>query len=79
MFDSKATKVEKYDPIRVECIQERRILDSRDISSIEGHKTAIVVNNELYIVSSAKVEKFNKLSLSWEKNAKGRQVVHSPN
>ena len=78
MFDSKATTVEKYDPITVECVQERRILDGRDISSDQGHKSAVIVNNDLYIVSSVKVEKFNNLALSWEKIAKGKRCSSQP-
>jgi hypothetical protein len=72
MFDNKASVVEKYDPIRIECVQERRIMDGREMSSDQGHKAAVVVNNDLYVVSSTKVEKFNNLALMWEKVAKGR-------
>lgn len=73
MFDSKASVVEKYDPITLDCVQERRIMDGREISSDQGYKAAIVVNNDLYVVSSNKVEKFNSLALSWEKLAKGEE------
>ena len=71
MFDTKASVVEKYDPITVDCVQERRMMDGREMSSDQGNKAAVVVNNNLYVVSSTKVEKFDNLSLSWEKIAKG--------
>ena len=75
MFDSKASVVEKYDPITVDCLQERRIMDGREMSSDQGYKAAVVVNNDLYVVSSNKVEKFNNLALLWEKIAKGRFLI----
>jgi hypothetical protein len=79
MFDSKASIVEKYDPITVDCVQERRIMDGREMSSDQGNKAAVVVNNYLYVVSSSKVEKFNNLSLSWEKVGKGTLLVSVTN
>ena len=79
MFDSKASVVEKYDPITVDCVQERRMIDGREMSSDQGNKAAVVVNNYLYVVSSTKVEKFDNLSLSWEKIAKGTSLALGTN
>lgn len=78
MFDSKASVVEKYDPITVDCVQERRIMDGREMSSDQGQKVAIIVGNVLFVLSSTKVEKFNNLALSWEKVAKGRTYNSEP-
>lgn len=72
MFDSKATIIEKYNPITVDCVKEKRMMDGRENSSDQGLKAAVVVNNQLYVVSSSKVEKFNNLTLSWEKVARGK-------
>ena len=72
MFDSKASVVEKYDPITIDCVKEKRMMDNRNSSSDLSLKAAVVVDDELYVVSSSKVEKFNKLSLNWEKVARGK-------
>ena len=71
MFNNTASKAEKYDPIAEEWVEEIRFINEREVSTNEDKKVAIVVNNELYLVSSLKMEKFNIFDLSWENVGKG--------
>ena len=67
MFHKKSSQVEKYDPVKEDCVKEERMVKKKE----QVPRAAIVVADELYVVSSEKVEKFNKKSLVWENIAKG--------
>ncbi|XP_046843060.1 kelch-like protein 2 [Xenia sp. Carnegie-2017] len=77
MFNNTAGKAEKYDPIAEEWVEEMRFINEREVSTNEDKKVAIVVNNELYLVSSLKMEKFNIFDLSWENVGKGVDIKES--
>ena len=77
MFGNKSAMIEKYDPVSVECVKEKRMMVSKKSSSDEEiFKAAVVVENQLYVVSSDKVAKFNSMTLCWEKVGNGLYIIH---